>query len=85
MSASDANTIRLKTRADGTVVRVLPDGSEEPFSVPEPAWARIDAMTDEDIERQIAEDPDVVPIVPDEQVERGLSAPRIRRLRQRLG
>ncbi len=29
-------------------------------------WARVDAMTDEDIDRQIAEDPDAAPILDEE-------------------
>jgi uncharacterized protein (DUF4415 family) len=33
-------------------------------------WARVDAMTDEDIARQIAEDPDVAPEITDEMIAR---------------
>jgi hypothetical protein len=44
-------------------------------------WARVDAMTDEDIARAVAEDPDAAPILSDEQMraEYKLHPPRIRR------
>jgi putative transcriptional regulator len=44
-------------------------------------WARIDAMTDEDIARAVAEDPDAAPLLSDEEALAG----RVRLIRRRLG
>ena len=46
-------TVRMKD--DGTLVEVLPDGSERPL-VPKVDWARVDATTEAEIAAQIAED-----------------------------
>jgi putative transcriptional regulator len=43
-------------------------------------WARIEAMSDEDIDRQIAADPDVAPVLSD----RDFMAGRVRMVRRRL-
>lgn len=60
-------------------------------AIAEVDWARVDAMTDEDIARQIAEDPDVAPdltletaqeTLRDDSVPRG---DRVRALRHSLG
>ncbi len=45
----------------GKHVRVTPEMAEQ--AVREIDWTRIDAMTDEDIERQVAENPDAAPIM----------------------
>ncbi|HEY4254374.1 MAG TPA: helix-turn-helix domain-containing protein [Roseomonas sp.] len=44
-------------------------------------WARVDAMTDGDIERQVAENPDAAPILSDAEAAAGL----VREVRGRLG
>ena len=38
-------------------------------------WARVDAMTDDDIAQQVANDPDVLPEVTDEMLERAVYRP----------
>ena len=45
----------------------MDDGSEVPLR-DETDWARVDAMTDEDIARAVAEDPDAAPLLTDEQL-----------------
>jgi putative transcriptional regulator len=46
-------------------------------------WAKIDAMTDEDIERQVAENPDAPPLMSDAELESLDWAFRVQRLRKR--
>lgn len=53
----ERNTIVARRRADGRVVRVLPDGSEEPF--PDTPMR---AMTEEEIEAAALSDPDAQPL-----------------------
>ena len=60
-------------------VRVTPEMAEQ--AVREIDWARIDAMTDEDIARAVAEDPDAAPLLSDEEALAG----RVRLIRRRLG
>ena len=89
MHVSESDIIKLRRRADGTLVRTYPDGREEPYQAPQPDWARIDALTDEDIARQIAEDPDVAPDmgdVPPEEFRRPGSPTYVdvRKVRERL-
>lgn len=45
----------------GKYVRITSEMAEQ--AIREVDWARIDAMTDEDIERQVAENPDAAPIM----------------------
>lgn len=86
MSESSANSATtLRVRADGTAVQVMPDGTEVPYAVPEPDDAALDAMTDEDIARQVAENPDAAPLLSDEELDRAFFGARVRRLRNRLG
>ena len=59
--------VRARLRDDGTVVQIMDDGSEVPLQ-DETDWARVDAMTDEDIARAVAEDPDAAPLLTDEQL-----------------
>jgi uncharacterized protein (DUF4415 family) len=51
----------VRSKPDGSFVVVHADGREEPFTAPATDLARLDAMTDEDIARQIAADRDVAP------------------------
>lgn len=48
-------------------------------------WAAIDAMTDEDIARQVAGNPDAAPLRPDGALDHAVFGARVRRVRQRLG
>jgi putative transcriptional regulator len=45
----------------------MPDGTEEPLQ-DETDWARVAAMTDEDIARAVADDPDAAPLLTREQL-----------------
>jgi uncharacterized protein (DUF4415 family) len=51
----------VRSKPDGSFVLIHPDGREEPCEVVATDLAKLDAMTDEDIARQIADDPDVAP------------------------
>ena len=84
-AASDEGPVVRVT--DGVAVLVYPDGRTEPYDEPETDWAAQDALTDEDIERMIAEDPDVAPDtskLPNNR--RWWSAPvDVRQIRKKLG
>jgi putative transcriptional regulator len=58
---------RTCRREDGVTVRIMPDGTEEPLQ-DETDWARVAAMTDEDIARAVADDPDAAPLLTREQL-----------------
>lgn len=47
-------------------------------------WAVSDSVTDEEIERQVAENPDAAPLLTDEELDRAEFGSRVRRLRQKL-
>ena len=47
--------IRARLKEDGTVVKILRDGSERTLA-PQVDWARIDATTEDEIAAQIADD-----------------------------
>ena len=59
--------IRARRRDDGVTVQIMDDGSEVP---PRDGTdrARVDATTDPDIARAVAEDPDAAPLLTDEQL-----------------
>ena len=82
---SNENIITVTTKPDGSIVEILPDGTERPFIMPEIDWDAIDAMTDEDIERQVAENPDAPPILSDEELDRAFFGARVKRIRQKTG
>ena len=50
---------------------------------PRTDWARLEAMTDEEIQANVASDPDAIEL-DDEQLERGVLGREVRRLRQKL-
>lgn len=63
----------------GKHVRVTPEMAEQ--AVRETDWAAQDALTDEEIERRIAEDPDAAPIMTPAEIR----AARVRQARRRSG
>jgi putative transcriptional regulator len=65
--------------ADTVRIKMTPEATEE--AIREVDWARIDAMTDEDIARQVAENPDAAPIMTPAQIR----AARVRHARRRSG
>ena len=72
------STTTVKTYSDGTMVRVLPDGTEEPLSVAPMPDQRIAARKD------VADDLDNPPIT-SERLARLRRVPRIKTLRRALG
>jgi putative transcriptional regulator len=80
---SKENTIVTRQRSDGTLVEVLPDGTTRP--VPERTdWARLDAMTDEEVLAAAMSDPDARPLT-EEQLATVRRVPRVRTIRRALG
>jgi putative transcriptional regulator len=80
---SKENTIVARLKNDGTLVQVLPDGTTRPL--PDRIdWARLDAMTDEEVHAAAMADPDARPMTPEEMA-KARRVPRVRTLRRALG
>ena len=79
---SERDTIRARRLADGTVVRVMPDGSTRPRAS-RTDWQRLEAMSEEEIEANARADPDNPPLSPDE-LARMRPVPNPKQIRQRL-
>src|SRR5260370_15022791 len=78
---SKNNTIVAKLTSDGTLVQVLPDGTTRPLP-DRTDWARLDAMTDEEVHAAAMADPDARPMTP-EQMAKARRVPRVKTLRRR--
>ena len=76
------NIIVAKRQNDGTIVQVLPDGTIKP-SEDKTDWARLQAMTDEQVTAAAMDDPDARPMTP-EQRRRAQRMPRTKILRRAL-
>ena len=76
---SEENIVRVNLRADGSVVQIMPDGSTQPIES-RTDWARLDAMTEEEIEANALSDPDNPPIS-DEELKRFRRVPNPQRIR----
>lgn len=72
-------TITARTRTDGTVVEVLPDGGERPFPK-----TPMRPMTEAEIAAAAAADPDARPMTQDE-FRKARRVPRAKSLRRALG
>jgi putative transcriptional regulator len=79
---SKKNTIAAKRRNDGTLVQVLPNGSTRPLD-DKTDWARLRAMTDEEVMAAAVDDPDAQPMTP-EQLRSAHHVPRAKTLRRAL-
>lgn len=79
---SKQNTIVAKRLSDGTLVKVLPDGSAKPLE-DKTDWARLRAMTDEEVTVAAMSDPDALPMTP-EQLRAARRVPRTKTLRRAL-
>ncbi|MGI8962914.1 MAG: helix-turn-helix domain-containing protein [Thermomicrobiales bacterium] len=79
---SDENMIRVEKGLDGKFVQIMPVGSTRP-SHGRTDWARLDAMTEEEIEANALSDPDNPPIS-DEELARFRRVPNPREIRKRL-
>lgn len=78
---SEKDTVFARLLPDGTVVRVLPDGSTEPFP-DRTDWKRLAEMTEEEIEANALADPDNPPIS-DEELNFFRRLVNVREIRQR--
>jgi len=76
------NTIVAKVMDDGTLVQVLPDGTTRPLP-DRTNWARLDAMTEEEIHAAAMADPDARPMTPEEMA-KARRVPRVKTLRRAL-
>lgn len=79
---SESNIVKVRSLPDGTVVQVFPDGSTKPIES-RTDWARLEAMTEEEIEANALADPDNPPITPEE-LARMRVFPHPRRIREKL-
>jgi putative transcriptional regulator len=79
---SKENTIVAKRRSDGTVVRVLADGSTKPLA-DKTDWARLRAMTDQEVTAAALADQDARPMTP-ERLRKARRVPRTKTLRRAL-
>ena len=79
---SNEGMIRARRLADGSIVQMLPDGSTQPFAQ-KSDWARVDAMTDEEVEANALSDPDNPPITA-AQLARMRRVPNPREIRDQL-
>ena len=79
---SESDIVRVRSLRDGTVVQVMPDGSTKPLE-DRTDWARLEAMTEEEIEANALSDPDNPPLTIEE-LNRMRPVPNPRRIRDRL-
>ena len=79
---SRENIIVARRQSNGTVLQVLPDGSTRPME-DKTDWARLRAMTDEEVMAAAISDPDVRPLT-DEQLRTARRVPRAKTLRRAL-
>jgi putative transcriptional regulator len=80
---SKENTVAAKLMRDGAPVEVLPDGTTRPLPG-RTDWARVDAMTDEEIHAAAMAAPDARPMTPEEMA-KARRVPRVKTLRRALG
>jgi len=80
---SKQNTIAVKRLGNGTLVQVLPDGSTKPIE-DKTDWARLRAMTDEEVTSAAMSDPDARPMTP-EQLRTARRVPRTKNPAPRPG
>jgi len=79
---SKTSTIVAKRRSDGKLVQVLSDGSTRPLR-DKTDWARLRAMTDEEVTAAAMSDPDARPMTP-EQLRAARRVSRTKTLRRAL-
>ena len=80
---SNANTIVTKRQSDGAVVRVMADGTTQPLAE-STDWARLRAMTDEEVTAGAMADPDAQPLTETRSANMK-RVPRAKTLRRALG
>jgi putative transcriptional regulator len=80
---SKKNTIVAKRQSDGTLVQLLPGGRTKQLK-DKTDWARLRAMTDEEVTAAALSDPDARPMTPG-QLRTARRVPRTKTLRRALG
>jgi putative transcriptional regulator len=81
---NEEHTIRVRKLGNGELVQVMPDGSTKPLEKRESDWARVDAMTEEEIEANALSDPDNPPLT-EEDFRKMDRIPNVRLIRDKLG
>ena len=79
---SESDIVRVRSLPDGSVVQVMPDGSTRPIE-DRTDWARLEAMTEEEIEANALSDPDNPPLN-DEELARMRRVPDPERIRRQF-
>ena len=79
---NENDIVKARRLPDGTMVEELADGSTRPLQ-DHTDWARLAAMTEEEIEANALADPDNPPLT-DEELARMRPVPQPRRIRERL-
>jgi len=79
---SERDIVRVIQRDDGTVLRIMPDGSLHPITGCTD-WDALAAMTEEEIEANARSDPDNPPLT-EEELARMRRVPNPREIRRRL-
>ncbi len=79
---SETNIIKAKRLPNGTVVQIMPDGSQCPIE-DKTDWARLQNMTEEEIEAGALADPDNPPMT-DEELKRLRRIPNPKEIRKKL-
>ncbi len=80
---SNSDTIVTRRQSDGTVVRVMPDGTTQPLAEGTD-WERLRAMTDEEVTAAALADPDAQPLT-EADLARMKRVPWAKTLRRALG
>ncbi|MFT4038971.1 MAG: hypothetical protein QM692_12375 [Thermomicrobiales bacterium] len=80
---SESNIVRAQVLPDGSVMQIMPDGSLQPIES-HTDWARLEAMTEEEIEANALADPDSAPWTAEE-LARMRRVPDPERIRRTLG
>jgi putative transcriptional regulator len=81
---SNGGTTVARRLPDGTLVRVLPDGSTEPFPPDRTDWDALRAMSDAEIEALAQSDPDNPPLTPEREA-RLSRVPQVKVMRRAMG
>lgn len=82
--SDDTTLTKARLLDDGTVVEILSDGTTRPFGKSRTDWARVAAMTEEEVEWNAMSDPDSAPET-EEELAAAWGVEFIQQTRSRLG